>query len=93
MILQSIESSWQALEEAITLFGDNIPRGGSGIAPATDGDNVKLSLNFPKWAHGQSPDTQKNEALMNPWTNLVSEQAFSELLSARIVKSTSFLAR
>ena len=102
------ESSWYALEESISLFGDNIPRG-TGMAKTILGRDVQLSLNFPAWASpagssqsGSSSDSdslpdgvaglgqakQQNEALMNVWTNLVSEDEMSELLSARIVGSS-----
>lgn len=80
------ESSWHSLEQDITLFGDHVPRGNNGMAATTIGDGRKLSLNFPKWAQ-KSQDAIENEAMMNPWTNLVTEGAFSELLSARIVRS------
>lgn len=97
------ESSWNTLERAISLFGDNIPRG-TGIAQTIVGQDKKLSLNFPSWSsltpqnHPSSDDVesvgvaslgdqkQQNEALMNVWTNLVSEGEFFELLSsARMV--------
>ena len=100
------ESSWHALEESISLFGDNIPRG-NGMAQTILGRNLMLSLNFPSWsppatlhrngnsgedsqaaAGGLGEASQQNEALMNAWTNLVSEHEFSELLSARIVGSS-----
>lgn len=96
------ESSWHALEQGISLFGDYIPRGGSGMALTTFGEDKKLCLNFPKWSSILSPTSssgvavakngdiaQQNEAMMNPWTNLVSEQEFAELLSARIVPFSS----
>lgn len=105
------ESSWHALEQSISLFGDNIPRG-TGMAKTILGRDMQLSLNFPAWSSpvgssqsGSSssssdsdrlPDgvaglgqaKQQNEALMNVWTNLVSEDEMSELLSARIVGSS-----
>jgi len=96
-----IDSSWDALEQGIALFGDNIPRATCGTATVPGFDNLRLSLNYPKWSSpssmlsssgstpiSQGEITQQNEAMMNPWTVLLDEQTFSELLSARIVSSS-----
>ena len=51
--------------------------------------NQRSSIVVPSGGSSTQGDaTQQNEAMMNPWTNLVSEQDFAELLSARIVRST-----
>jgi hypothetical protein len=76
-----VNSCWKTLQKAKSLFGDNVPRGGS-LARAAIGNSVKLSLNLPDWAGSHS---QRNDAEMDPWTNLISEDQFTELVSARIV--------
>jgi hypothetical protein len=88
------ESSWQALQQGISLYGDNIPRAGSGgMAETIVGKGVLLSLNLPQWTcykstmHRKGDVNQQNEAMMNPWTQLVGERELAELLSARIVRS------
>lgn len=82
----AVNSSWNTLQKSKILFGDNIPRLPNGMANANIGDSIRLSLNLPKWAENTHP-SQHNDALMNPWTNLLGEAEFSEILSARIVSS------
>ena len=88
------ESSWHALQQGISLYGDNIPRPESGgMAETVIGKGVQLSLNLPQWTcykstmHSKGDVNQQNEAMMNPWTQLVGERELAELLSARIVSS------
>ncbi|CAB9497600.1 expressed unknown protein [Seminavis robusta] len=88
------ESSWHALKQGISLFGDNIPRRGSGMAETIIGKGINLSLNLPKWSSSVEGDiNQQNEATMNAWTNLVEEIDCAELLSARIVPSPAAVRR
>lgn len=92
------ENSVSALEQGIFLFGDNIPRFGTGMASTIIGRDILLSLNLPKWSstlakdppetvNSQGDFAQQNQAMMNPWINLVTERDFSELLTARIVSA------
>eukprot|EP00978_Attheya_sp_CCMP212_P029480 scaffold104854_cov51-Attheya_sp.AAC.2 len=87
-----IHSSLRTLEEAKGLFGDDSPRMRNGIGtmsvvvPGTDNRSIHLSLLLPSWADGTSPQQQVT-AEMDPWLNVVTEEEFSELLSARIIAS------
>jgi hypothetical protein len=83
-----IHGSLSTLEEAKRLFGDDSPRmrNGIGSMPVPGKENIHLSLFLPSWADGASPQ-QHVTAQMDPWLNVVTEEEFSELLSARIVAS------
>ena len=78
-----VHSCWKTLQKAKSLFGDNIPRVGK-FANADVGNCVKLSLNLADWADTANM-CQHNDAVMDPWTTLMSEHEFAELVSARIV--------
>ena len=79
-----IHSSWKTLLQAKPCFGDNIPRHGKRAAIAAIGDgSVQLSLNLPQWAEN-THWCQHNDAEMDPWTNLISENDFTELVSDSI---------
>jgi hypothetical protein len=74
-----IESDWNQLQKAIALFGDYIPRNnfvGKCIVP-----DRQLSLCLAEWV---SHPTQHAAATMNPWTRLLAQQDFVEILLARI---------
>ena len=81
-----VHSCWKTLQKAKSLFGDNIPRVGR-FANAAVGNCVKLSLNLPDWAENTHM-CQHNDAIMDPWTSLMTEDEFAELVSARIVKDS-----
>jgi hypothetical protein len=73
-----IESSWHALQQDITLYGDYIPRQGNvgkcGVVP-----NRRLSLNLAGWARTIDP-TQQAAATMNPWTRVLSLSDFRDMV-------------
>jgi len=82
-----VNSSWETLQKSKILFGDNIPRLPNAMGRSTFGQSINLSLNLPMWADNTHP-TQHNDALMNPWTNLLSvEEELAEIMSARITSS------
>lgn len=78
-----IDSSFPALQKEKWLFGDDVPR--SSVGKTFVGDHHHLSLNLAKWAENTHL-SQHNEAEMDRWVNLITEEQFSELVSARIVK-------
>jgi len=75
-----VESSWQALQREIPLFGDDFPR--SGVGRTAWGS--RLALVAADWAHSRV-DSLERAAVMSPWTTLLSRQDLEELLTARIV--------
>lgn len=74
-----IHSDLSTLQKAKTLFGDNRPRPGCFGKSAIADASLKLSL--PNSCGPQ----QINEAIMDPWLNLINGFDIVETLSAQIV--------
>lgn len=70
-----LDSTWSSLECLIPLFGDNIPRRGTGKCIVPD---RFLSLGLVDWA--SDPRAQAS-ATMNPWTRLVSRPEWEGVVS------------
>ena len=87
-LMHVVHSSLTALKKLKeTLFSDDSPRlyNGFGSCVMTEGtteSRVKLCL--PQWADSVSYK-QFNDAEMDPWLNVITEDELSELLSARII--------
>ena len=93
-----IDSCWNALQQAIPLFGDSIPRppnnigkcrgiesDDSSLLASSGGADKNLCLCLAGWA---SHPTQQGAAAMNPWTRLCSRDDLAELLSPTRVLSS-----
>ena len=79
-------SSFDVLKNCKTFLGDDPPMLSNGLrqcAIATDASKVSVTLFLPSWA--QVHPTQLNDAEMDPWLNVISEELFEELTSAAIV--------
>jgi hypothetical protein len=77
-----IDSSIPVLQKEKWLFGDDVPL--SAVGRSCVGDHHKMSLNLANWADNTHL-SQHNEAEMDQWVNLITEEQFTELVSARIV--------
>lgn len=91
-----IDSCWNALQQAIPLFGDSIPRPPFNIgkcrgledddsSASSVGADKNLCLCLAGWA---SHPTQQGAATMNPWTRICSPDDFADLLSLTRVLSS-----
>ncbi len=78
--LYVIDSSCKTLQDAKVLFGDNVPRG--QVGKAAYGVKQQLSLNL---FETHASVSQHNDAEMDPWLNVLTQDEFAELVSARIV--------
>jgi hypothetical protein len=79
-------SSFDVLKNCKTFLGDDAPMLSNGLRQcviATDASQVSVTLFLPSWA--QVHPTQLNDAEMDPWLNVISEELFEELTSAAIV--------
>lgn len=81
-----IHSSLEVLKQCKSFLGDDAPILSDGlrkcILPQT---NTAVNLFLPAWA---SNVPQQNDAEMDPWLNLVSEEQLLELISARITEGS-----
>eukprot|EP00584_Thalassiosira_punctigera_P010818 CAMPEP_0172547274 /NCGR_PEP_ID=MMETSP1067-20121228/16849_1 /TAXON_ID=265564 ORGANISM="Thalassiosira punctigera, Strain Tpunct2005C2" /NCGR_SAMPLE_ID=MMETSP1067 /ASSEMBLY_ACC=CAM_ASM_000444 /LENGTH=519 /DNA_ID=CAMNT_0013334341 /DNA_START=177 /DNA_END=1736 /DNA_ORIENTATION=+ len=81
-------SSLEVLKQCKSFLGDDAPMLSQGlrkcILPHT---KTAVTLFVPEWADNIHP-SQQNDAEMDPWLNLVSEEQFLELISARIVEAS-----
>lgn len=78
-------SSFDVLKNCKTFLGDDAPMLSNGLRQcviATDAAKVSVTLFLPSWC---SHPTQLNDAEMDPWLNVISEELFEELTSATIV--------
>jgi hypothetical protein len=79
-----LESSWQALQPEIPLFGDHVPI--RGPAPAGGGDlgtsTSKLELVAADWAHADDNTPLERAAVMSPWTRLLSLTELEKCITA-----------
>ena len=78
-----IDNSWNTLQNLKVLFGDFIPRVG-GKGKAAFGHEQQLSLNL--WSPSASASL-RNNAEMDPWTNLIEKEDLIELTLARIIST------
>ena len=79
-------SSFDVLKNCKTFLGDDPPMLSNGLRQcviASDNAKVSVTLFLPSWA--QVHPTQLNDAEMDPWLNVISEELFEELTSAAIV--------
>jgi len=79
-------SSFDVLKNCKTFLGDDAPMLSNGLRQcviATDASQVSVTLFLPSWARVHP--TQLNDAEMDPWLNVISEELFEELTSAAIV--------
>ncbi len=79
-------SSFDVLKNCKTFLGDDAPMLSNGLRQcviASDNAKVSVTLFLPSWA--QVHPTQLNDAEMDPWLNVISEELFEELTSAAIV--------
>jgi len=77
-----VHSDVSTLQKAKSLFGDNRPRPGVFEVCTGSLKNVSLKLSLSTLNSGPQ---QQNDAIMDPWLNLIDEFELVENLSARIV--------
>jgi hypothetical protein len=85
-----LESSWQALQREIPLFGDLVPTRGpvpAGRDLGGWGTTSNLELLAADWAHAPDNTPLERAAAMSPWTSLLSLTELEECISARIVRN------
>ena len=78
-------SSIEVLKALKPYLGDDAPRLFQGLSKCTlPNSNTSVTLALPSWTDNVHP-TQQNEAQMDPWLNLITEQQLVELISAKIL--------
>ena len=78
--LNVVDSSCKTLQDAKVLFGDNLPR--NRVRKAAYGMKQHLSLNL---LQTHASVSQHNEANLDPWLSVLTQDEFAKLLMARIV--------
>ncbi|KAL3785771.1 hypothetical protein HJC23_007327 [Cyclotella cryptica] len=87
-----VHSSLDVLKECKSFLGEDRPIMYRGMRkcflPSGPGDSSRTSVDLflPEWADSLHP-TQKNEAEMDPWLNIVTESQFLESITAKIVST------
>jgi hypothetical protein len=86
-----LESSWQALQREIPLFGDHVPVRGPAAAGGDLGtcSTSNLELVAADWAHADDNTPLERAAVMSPWTRLLSLTELEECITARIVRAST----
>jgi len=78
-------SSIEVLKALKPYLADDTPRLFQGLSKCTlPNSSTSVTLALPSWTDNVHP-TQQNEAEMDPWLNLISEQQLVELISAKIL--------
>jgi len=63
------------------------PRFVNGFGDSVIGDNIKISFSLPLWADNTDPQ-QHNDAIMNPWLDVMSLDAFLDKLGCKVPASS-----
>ena len=75
----------EVLQALKPFLGEDAPRLFQGLSKCTlPNSHTSVTLALPSWTDNVHP-TQENEAEMDPWLNLISEQQLVELISAKIL--------
>lgn len=88
-----LESSWQALQREIPLFGDHVPvrgpapAGGADLGSSTSTSNLELVA--ADWSHADDNTPLERAAVMSPWTRLLSLTELEECITARIIQAST----
>jgi len=78
-------SSIEVLKALKPYLADDTPRLFQGLSKCTlPNSSTSVTLALPSWTDNVHP-IQQNEAEMDPWLNLISEQQLVELISAKIL--------
>lgn len=78
-----VHSSLDVLKSCKRFLGDDAPILSHGLSKCIIGNDT-VTLFLPSWSQNVHP-TQLNDAEMDPWLNVISENLFEELTSAMIV--------
>jgi len=82
-----VQSVLKSLVRAKRLLGDDSPRFVNGFGDSVIGDNIKISFSLPLWADNTDLQ-QHNDAIMNPWLDVMSLDAFLDKLGCKVPASS-----
>ena len=62
------------------------PRRIDGFGESAVGDDIRINLSLASWADNTDPQ-QHNDALMNPWLDVMNKDDFIDMLLPKLISS------